>query len=233
MRREPRHVGCARIASGIEPEVRELDRQLRGKRARLDRIERPQIVLAHCRGLPSRSHALAEVRDDGAKVLRDEYGRGVECGTELLSGKEALDRTPRELVLPELVGQPLAAGSAQEDGACKRHEREVSDTGRHRPVPRAGAKFEVTRSGYRPSARFPFTPRHRCCFAPPTAASTAKPAASSSTPGRPSIGPSSRTRMAITRAGDRDSTLPRTKDVTSCERGWVRPLVSRPSTMDS
>src|SRR5207247_9535829 len=74
---------------GLEAEVRELDRDMRGELPGPDAVEDHEVVLAHRFGVGGGAYLLAELRHHATDAALGERGGGVEGGAEVFPRPEA------------------------------------------------------------------------------------------------------------------------------------------------
>ena len=103
----------ARFTADVEPEVRELHRDVRGQRTLVDLVEHLEVMVADRGRLGGVLHLLAELREHGSEPVAGERARSAEGIGERLPGHELAHRAVRESALAELLGQPGAARRAQ------------------------------------------------------------------------------------------------------------------------
>jgi hypothetical protein len=95
-RRERTDVRRTRLAIDVEPEVRELDRDLRRQSARAQPLEDVEVAVANGGALGAGRDLLAELREQRADPLAPEPRRGVEGRAGVLARQEPPRRAPEE-----------------------------------------------------------------------------------------------------------------------------------------
>jgi hypothetical protein len=89
----------------IQPEVRQLDRDVRRQALRADLIEQLEIVITHGVGFFSIRHALAERGDHGAHALTRELAGRAQRGPDIFAGHELAHRAAAR-TSADGIGQP-------------------------------------------------------------------------------------------------------------------------------
>ena len=111
----------AAFLARLEPEVRQLDRNVRRDLAALNLFEHSEVMIANRGRFRPIGDLLTQLGEDAAHAGFRELARGFERSLERFARHEALDRPLEEAALAELAREPLAARRFQEETACKSH----------------------------------------------------------------------------------------------------------------
>jgi hypothetical protein len=137
------HVLLALVAVEIEPELRQLDRDLGVEAGRLDAIERAQVVARDFGGLGGRRQVLAEAGQDRTRAGRLEASRSRDRRFEVLARHETRHGAPDRARARRPRPQPAALRAGEEDVAQESHRLRRDDR-----RPRRGLSTPPERGGH-------------------------------------------------------------------------------------
>ena len=113
-RGELQHVLHAAFRARVQPEMRQLDRDVRRQLAALNLFVHAEVMIAYLGGFGAVRDLLTELGEDRAESRLRELAGCFECRIECLTRHEAFDGALEKTALAQLAREPLAARGLEE-----------------------------------------------------------------------------------------------------------------------